>query len=48
VLEGTVIGHCVNWHQHQEFLWFLSVINERTPKDLDLHIIVDNYATHNK
>jgi transposase len=46
VLDGTVIGHCVKRHRHQEFIRFLSVIDERTPKDLDLHIIVDNYATH--
>src|ERR1700739_3577258 len=46
VLDGTVIGQCMPQHRHQEFLKFLNVIDERTLKDLDLHIIVDNYATH--
>jgi transposase len=46
VLDGTVIGHCLQRHRHQEFIRFLSVINERTPKHLDLHLVVDNYATH--
>jgi hypothetical protein len=36
----------VKRHRHQDFIRFLSVIDERTPKDLDLHTIVDNYATH--
>ena len=46
VLDGTVIGRCVKRHRHQEFIRFLSVIDERTPNDLDLHLVVDNYATH--
>ncbi len=33
-------------HRHQEFLRFLRGIDRRTPKALDLHLIVDNYATH--
>ena len=33
-------------HRHHEFIRFLSIIDERTPKHLDLHIIVDDYATH--
>ena len=46
MLDGTVIGQCVKRHRHHEFIRFLSVIDERTPKDLDLHLVVDNYATH--
>jgi transposase len=46
VLDGTVIGRCAKRHRHQEFIRFLRVIDERTPADLDLHLVVDNYATH--
>src|SRR5260370_641349 len=46
VLDGTVIGHCSARHRHQEFVRFLTMIDERTPPDLDLHLVVDNYATH--
>ncbi len=43
---GTVIGHCAKRHRHQEFIRFLGVIDQRTPADLDLHLVADNYATH--
>jgi putative transposase len=33
-------------HRHQEFLAFLWAIEKSAPTDLDLHLIVDNYATH--
>ena len=33
-------------HRHREFLRFLKLIDQKTPADLDLHLIVDNYATH--
>jgi transposase len=46
VLDGTVIGRCAKRHRHQEFIRFLRVIDESTPADLDLHLVVDNYATH--
>lgn len=46
VLEGKVIGTCMNRHRHQEFLKFLRLIDHNTPKELDLHLIADNYATH--
>ena len=46
VLEGQVIGACMKRHRHQEFLKFLRLLNRKTPGDLDLHLIVDNYATH--
>lgn len=43
---GRVIGTCMKQHRHQEWLKFLRLINRETPSDLDLHLIVDNYATH--
>lgn len=46
VLEGTVIGECFRRHRHEEFLKFLRQIDRQTPVGLDLHLIVDNYATH--
>ncbi len=33
-------------HRHQEFLRFLRQIDRHTPKGLELHLILDNYATH--
>ena len=46
MLDGKVIGDCMPRHRHQEFIRFLQVINVKTPADLDLHLIVDNYGTH--
>jgi hypothetical protein len=46
VLEGKVIGRCMKKHRHQEWLAFLRVLDQETPKDLQLHLIADNYATH--
>ena len=46
MLDGTVISACMDRHRHQEWIKFLKLIDERTPHDLDLHLIVDNYATH--
>jgi transposase len=45
-LNGKVIGTCLPRHRHQEFLRFLAQIDTETPVELDLHLIVDNYATH--
>ena len=46
VCTGEVIGECKKKHRHQEFLSFLKKVESQTPKDKELHIIVDNYATH--
>jgi transposase len=46
MLEGRLIGQCMPRHRHQEFIKFLKQIDTETPPDLDLHLIVDNYATH--
>ena len=45
-LTGEVIGECRKRHTHKEFLSFRKTVEKQTTKDLDLHIIVDNYATH--
>jgi transposase len=46
MLDGTVIGDCMPQHRHQEFTRFLTRIDQQTSRGLDLHLIVDNYATH--
>ena len=46
VADGTVISTCQNRHRHQEWLKFLKLIDTSTPAEKDLHLIVDNYATH--
>jgi len=46
MLDGKVIGDCMPRHRHQEFIRFLQLINVKTPPDLDLYLIVDNYGTH--
>jgi len=43
---GEVIGACKQRHRHEEFLSFLKTVTQQTSSELDLHIIVDNYATH--
>jgi len=45
-LDGTVISMCQDRHRHEEWLKFLRLIDRKTPKHLQLHLIVDNYATH--
>ena len=46
MLDGRVIGACMPRHRHREFLRFLKLIDQQTPAGLDLHLVVDNYATH--
>lgn len=46
VEHGEVIATCMQRHRHQEWIKFLKLIDSQTPKELDLHVIVDNYATH--
>ena len=43
---GEVIAQCKKRHRHQEFLQFLRHIEANVPKKLDIHLVVDNYATH--
>lgn len=46
VLNGAVLATCKPRHRHQEFLSFLREIAAAVPAGLDVHCIVDNYATH--
>lgn len=46
VATGEVLTRCKPRHRHQEFLAFLRHIDASVPKTLDVHLIVDNYATH--
>ncbi len=45
-LDGSVIGTCMPKHRHQEWIRFLNQIKRSVPKDKQVHIICDNYATH--
>ena len=47
VLEGTVMGSCYPRQRHEEFLKFLRQIDRETAAGLDLHLVLDNYGTHN-
>ena len=44
--EGRLIGTCMPRHRHQEWIKFLGLIDQQTPAELDLHVVVDNDATH--
>jgi transposase len=46
MLDGSVIGTCMPRHRHSEFLSFLKLIDQKTSAGFDLHLILDNYATH--
>ena len=43
---GKVVGRCYPRHRGREFLSFLREIQRNVPSDLDVHLIMDNYATH--
>jgi len=45
-LDGKIISRTEERHTHVEWLRFLKQMERETPADLDLHLIVDNYATH--
>jgi transposase len=47
VLTGNVIGKCFDRHRHQEFLRFLRIVDTQVPRRLQIHMILDNYGTHN-
>ena len=44
--SGKVLTQCKKRHRHQEFLQFLKHIDANVPQNLDIHLVVDNYATH--
>jgi transposase len=46
VLEGKVIGRCMQRHRHEEFIRFLNAVNREVPARKSVHVILDNYATH--
>ena len=46
MLTGQVLSMTDRLHRHQEWLRFLKMIDRQTPKNKQLHLIVDNYATH--
>jgi len=43
---GEVIGQCQQRHRSVEFRKFLNTIDKRVPTDCDVHLVMDNYATH--
>ena len=45
-LTGKVIERCLPRHRHEEFIEFLEYLDRFVPRKLDLHLIMDNYATH--
>ena len=45
-LGGTVIGHNMRRHCHQECTRFLNLIYAQSPTDKAVHVILDNYASH--
>ena len=46
--EGKVISRTESKHTHVEWLWFLKQIDREMPKELDIHLIADNYCTHKR
>jgi transposase len=46
VLEGKILGRCMQRHRHQEFLRFLNALEAEVPVGKVVHVILDNYATH--
>jgi transposase len=46
VATGKVIGRCYPRHRSREFLKFLRAVDAEVPRDLDVHLVMDNYATH--
>ena len=46
VLDGTVLGRCMQRHRHQEFIRFLNAIEAAVPAGKIVHVILDNYPAH--
>ena len=46
VLDGVVLGRCMQKHTHQEFIRFLNAVEREVPAGKIIHAILDNYATH--
>jgi transposase len=46
IATGRVIGRCYQRHRAVEFRQFLAAVEAAVPADLDIHLVLDNYATH--
>ena len=46
IATGAVIGKCYKRHRATEFLDFLKELDRRMPEGQDVHLVMDNYATH--
>ena len=46
VLDGTVVGQCMQRHRHQEFLRFLNRLEHDIPAGRLVHVVLDNYGSH--
>lgn len=46
VLDGRVVGRCMQRHRHQEFIRFLNAVEKTVPASKAMHVILDNYAAH--
>ena len=46
ILDGVVIGRCMQQHRHQEFIRFLNAVENEVPVSKVIHAILDNYGTH--
>jgi len=46
LLDGTVIGRCMQRHRHEEFIRFLNDVERAVPAGKLIEAVVDNYATH--
>ena len=46
VLDGSLIGRCMQRHRHQDFIRFLNTVEAAVPAGKLVHVILDNYGTH--
>ena len=46
ILDGTVIGRCMQRHRHQELIRFLNPVEQAIPRGKAIHAVLDNYAAH--
>jgi DDE superfamily endonuclease/Homeodomain-like domain len=46
VLDGSVVGRCMQRHRHQEFIRFLNEIERTVPASKLIHVVLDNYGAH--
>jgi len=45
-LDGKILGQTAPRHTHNQWSAFLKHLDAKTPTDLTLHLVIDNYATH--